>query len=233
MDRGLFSWYPPAMQDQPKPSWLTPRTITHQVNGEYVEFKAVSVKTFTSLENLFSAMTSSIMQLRRTPQLDAGLSQETNRAGETTFMQLPAKIELVQHHDDQRSMAVDRLVKILSTEKLKIAGILLESMSVSMDPNAFLQQCDADTFAQCMEGFFKANEAIFRPFVRVELLTKWLRGEAIDGSTETVTEIERSLAELTQAVKEASPQRSVPGSTSPTPSPFSPAEDTPRPSSTI
>lgn len=212
------------MQNQPiAPNWLRPRTVPHEVNGEHLEFREVSVESFAALQDLFASITANIMQIRRSPQLDAGQAQETKPDGTHTYTQYPADPTVVAHHDDKRTEAVYAITSNLERSKEKLCKLVIESLGLQMSPVDFLRQCGASTFAQCLEGFFKANEAVFRPFVRTEQLTKWLRGEMTDGTEETVNEVTRSLELLRQTIAET---KSTPGSTSPTPSLFSLDEDT-------
>ena len=210
------------MQPNNSPTWLSPREITHEVNGSTVTFREVSVSAFMAAHELFGTIASVVLQLRRSPQLDAGLNQDSKRNGDTSFTQLPAGVDLVNHHDMQRSAAVFQLTAILDRKKLEIAKLVSESMGGVATPQQ-LVDAGASTFAQCMEGFFLANEQVFRPFVQVDRLIAWIKGQLPKQEDLTVAEVQSNLNRIKELVEQA---KATPGDSSPSPSPSSPVEGT-------
>jgi hypothetical protein len=170
------------MSIKSKLSFLAPTCIKHTVNGEEINFYAISTKMLFRLKSLTRPLSQALSTLFADSSKDNGRtlkdfkfvdgsdSDETNEGSETIIN--PIDPAILQIRMDTKERAVDRLVDAFSSEENKklIALLICDSCRdlLPRDPDddevsELMATLDLGNLVAMLTGVAKANVKVFGP----------------------------------------------------------------------
>lgn len=208
---------------------FTQRSFHEETIGDQkVKFHEIPTGTILDSHALVVEVMQAYMTMTRDIKQDAGSSNSleslSNGSYSTEKILMTAPIDLVQHHDQARAMAVHQFVTAIDKYKTELVGMVIESARITdMTAEEFIRDVGFGTFMKSVVAMIKASSEVFAPFVAAALtpeqVTDDLTSPAEEQSQGTVPG--PSLSTPSQPTPSI-PTSTTPGNTSPTALPTSP-----------
>lgn len=201
------------------PSFLSPRCVTHEVNGEAQHFYPISVRRIFDLRVLSTRVAQSLQTLFFTNQDDVGKEQNkiveggADGAYQERFVASPIDPELAKERYQQKQKAISDLIDCLLSEEsgFILVKLVMDSMRdvdwpkkpSQTDLANFVDNCSAEILMEMVQGVIAANKKLFAP------LAKWV--DQAKDTVKTAMRKDRPAATSDQPVNEPSKETAATG----------------------
>lgn len=151
-------------------TFLSPNKITHEVNGQELEFRALSIPRLFQVKAVIAPIVRAIVVLTSNSSRDNGQKVQTfNGADGGQVIDIdPVPLETTQFRINERAKAIEDILEAISrpqTQKLAAETILWSIGEEPKEAQSFLDNCDASTLWELLQGVAKANQRGFEPFL--------------------------------------------------------------------
>jgi hypothetical protein len=156
-------------------SFLSPKYVTHKVQGQELHFYSASPKVLFELRTIAEPLVRALAVLLRDSSKDVGQKQTTRKTKDGEVSEIivePISPELVERLEKEKQAAFKDLLDVVTSQDSAMAlGMLfLDALRddrpenyTRNDAKEFVQAMDLSVIKEMLEGVIKANKGHFAP----------------------------------------------------------------------
>ena len=192
-------------------SFLTPVEVTHEVNGEMLTFRPVSMGTLFEVKTIGAPLVKALKVLFDKHDRDFGsvyrsMTNESGKTADTENIIEPISVEMAKLRSTQQEESIENLIEALLSDNAKklIGKIIIESIKTSEKfegvemppPGEFMNSIPTTSIVDFLTGVAKANKGVLGP-LEDSLTDLWATVQtkiktAVNENTQPDTETETS-----------------------------------------